>query len=65
MSSFIYNKNQVNWTTITQVITSLVKAVRFHRHTRQPKVSLIYTPLKSEFGFDQNYKVLVDIIEFP
>ena len=64
MSSFIDNKNKVNWTSITQVITRLINTVRFHRHTRQPNISSIYTSLKSEFGFDQNYKVLLDIIKF-
>ena len=65
VSKFVYNKNQLNWTTITQVMTRLIKAVRFHRHTWQPNVSSIYTSSKSEFNFDQNYKVLVDILKFP
>ena len=65
MTSFISNKNQVNWTSITQVITVLVEPIRLHRHTGQPNISSVYTPLKSELGFDQNYKVLVDILKFP
>ena len=64
MTSFIFNKNQVNWTSITQVTTVLVEPVRFHHHTGQPNVSSVYTPLKSELDFDQNYKVPVIIIRF-
>ena len=65
VSNFVYNKNQLNWTTRTQVMANLVQAVNFHRHTRQPNVSSIYTSLKSESDFAQNYKVLVDILKFP
>ena len=64
MSNFIYNKNQLNWTTRTQVMTNLAQAVHFHRYTRQPNISSIYTLLKPELDFDQNYTVLVDISKF-
>ena len=56
MSSFIYNKNQVNWTSTTKVIASLVKAVRFHRHTGHPNVSLTYTSLELEFDSPKTRK---------
>ena len=65
VSNFIYNKNQLNWTTIAQVMTSLIKAVNFHCHTWQPTGYSIYTSLKSEFNFYQNYNVLLDILKFP
>ena len=65
MSSFIYNKNQLNWTTRTQVMAILAQAVHFHRHTRQYNVYSIYTLLKPELDFDQNYKVLLDTLKFP
>ena len=65
MFNFIYNKNQLNWTTRTQVMINLAQAVHFHRHTRQHNIYSVYTFLKPELDFDQNYKGLVDILNFP
>ena len=65
MSSFISNKNYLNWIPRTRVITFLSSSARFHRHTGQHNVYSIYTLLQPELDFDQNYKVLEDILKFP
>ena len=53
MSNFIYNKNQLNWTTRTQVMINLAQAVPFPPPYEAVKCLFTLNPSKARIRFRQ------------